>query len=326
MKPPRLKLVKGFSVPPQDTPPSGLDEAIALFLRNKRALDDGTQVNYQRVLRRFQGVSPDWPPTNEGIIDFVIDCRLSLKKSTIHSYWSVVHNFVNFLVKQKLIAGNPLDGLSPPEKPDELPRAPFVEQVERLVRYLENEVEQVILLEKRRPDGWGWRKIRDLALFSLIIDTGPRISEALGILLEDIDLTFHSAYIRNPKGPKTRFVFFGKKAKADLSFWLNYRKRLSIPEENSYLFPSLWGGFRQLTPVAASHTLERICTRLEIAPAINPHDLRHFYVSSALDSGNPEYVRQQVGHANLETTSRYARSRDPRRIEDHLRSSPRDRL
>jgi site-specific recombinase XerD len=319
-----LKLVKGYSLMPQDQPLSGLDEAIDIFLKNKKALNEGTQINYQRVLRRYKNVSPIWPPTSEGIIDFVIDCQLNLKKSTTHSYWSVVHNFIGFLVKKKLIPGNPLEGISPPEKPDELPRAPFAEQIEKLVMYLEDEVEQVLMLEKRKPDGWGWRKVRDLALFSLIIDAGLRISEALGILLEDVDN--HTIFVRNPKGSKTRFVVFGKKVKADLRLWSNYRKCLSIPEENTYLFPTLWGGFRQMTPFAASHTLERICARLDISPAINPHQLRHFYASYALDLGNPEYIRQQLGHSNLKTTSRYAQSHDPRRIQDHLKSSPRDRL
>lgn len=310
---------------PQE-PPSGLDEAIAHFLMVKKALSKGTQANYQRVLYLYKRLSPDWPPTTEGVITFIVYCQENHKGSTIHSYWSVVRGFVRFLVKKKLIRDNPLEEISPPKKPDELPRAPPTEQIKKLIEYLESEVVKV--LAKKRGNEWGWRWIRNLALFSLILDTGLRISEALSVQVEDVSLVNGSVYVRNPKGGKSRFVFFGKKAKADIKLWCGYRERVPIPEDYKLLFFTNWGdSYRQMTPSNAQHVLWRICARLGIEPAFSPHDLRHFYAGSAFRFGaNPENVRKQLGHSNLKITSRYAMSWDEGRAEDHLYSSPRDRL
>jgi site-specific recombinase XerD len=320
---PQLCLVKGFGMSSQDLPPSGLDEAISLYLTAKKALDKGTQANYRRVLRFYKNVSPQYPPTAEGIIAFIVHCQETLKASTVHSYWTMVKGFIKFLVKKRLIV-DPLEGISPPPKPDELPRSPPASQVERLIEHLEIEVER--LLAKRQKSAQGWRKVRNLALYSLIVDTGLRINEALSIQMEDISLDNHTVFVRNPKGYQTRFVVFGKRVRADLKLWFEYRSR-ALAHDSPLVFFTTWGkAVRQMGTSNAEHNLERICARLRI-PALNPHDLRHFYAVAALENGaSPEDVRKQLGHSSLETTSRYAKSRDERRLELHLKSSPRDRL
>lgn len=319
-QPPKIRLVKGYRVMSQE-PPDELGTAIARFLMFRSALGKGTLKQYGRVLKLYQQISPVWPPTAEAIAAFIAHCRGKYGDYTTHTYFSIIRGFINFLVKKRLIVDNPLDEISPPRAPANLPRAPAAEHIKTLIAYLEQEVEEVLngAGGKRK----GWREVRNLALFSLLLDSGLRVAEAANVRLEDVDLDNWLIFVRKGKGTKQREVPLGRTTRADIKLWLNYRQALKIPASCPYLFVSKR---RAWNPVGVGHIeqlLEILCTRLNIAPKITPHLLRHaFAVYSYSNGASLERIRQWLGHTSLGTTARYLMSREG--LKEHLKSSPRD--
>lgn len=327
MPPPKFRLVKGFGMSQE---PDALEAAIERFLLSKRLLSGNTQTHYRQALKHYRTISPDWPPTPESIIRFINWCQANYQDSTVFSYWAVVRGFVRFLVKRRIINDNPLEEIAPPPKAEELPRAPAAEQIERLMSYLEKEVEKVLTKGQKRYGYQGWREVRNLALYSLILDTGLRVNEAVSVHLEDVNLEEWSVFVRNAKRKKQRFVAIGRTCRADLKLWMNYRGLIPMLDSSPgrpYLFLSRRVGWVPMSVANVENTLEKICNKLGIAPAINPHDLRHAFCAYWVEQGGSlEEARKQMGHSSIVTTARYAKSIDDRRLQNHLRSSPRDNL
>lgn len=329
MSPPcSFRLVKGYKVVPTQEP-GLLDTAIERYLFLKKALDDDTLIYYRRALNLYKMVSPGWPPTVECLIAFIVHLQASYEDSTVYSYWAVIKGFTNWLARRHIIDDDPLMDLAEPGRPDDIPRAPPAASLKTLFTHLEAEVERVITGKKRYPY-WGWREARNLALYSLLLDSGLRVQEACNVLLEDVSLEEWSIFVRHAKQKKQRFVVIGRTARADLKLWLKYRELIPIRSDNPglpYLFISRYKGWTPMSIFNIEDTLHRLCSRLAIEPSLTPHQLRHAYVAySLLGGGSIEEIRKQAGHSSLTTTARYAKHVDNRRLQDHLKASPRDHL
>lgn len=328
MKPPHLRLVKGYGMSPQE--PDELEAAIKRYLLTKQALAEATIKHYRKVLKTYRGICPDWPPDQVTIVKFIAYCQESYEDNTIQVYWTVLKMFVTWLVKRELIVDDPFEDMAPPTRPDDLPRAPAIASLKTLFGYLENRVEGV-LAKKKRPTYWGWREVRNLTLYSLLLDTGLRISEVVGVQLEDVSLEDWSVFVRHAKRKRQRYVAIGHTARADLRLWLKYRELIPLKSGSPglpYLFLAYYRD--DWIPISLSNiedTLQRKCALLNIEPAFTPHHLRHAYCSYSIDRGGSiEAIRLQMGHANLATTARYAKRVDPERLKNHLKTSPRDYL
>lgn len=321
---PRLRLVKGNRMPPQE--PDGLDTAIERFILAKAAITDHTLHQYKRILYQYRDLSPDWPPTPEGIAGFIGHLKeRQYEPHTAHTYYSVLRNFIKFCLKRRLINDDPLDGISSPRRPGSLPRAPLPDDLKKLFAYLENEVEKVISEKKPPYDHWGWHKVRNLAVCSLLLDCGLRVSEAINVRLVDVDLEKWTVFVERGKGNKDREVPLGRTSRADLKLWLNYRSLIPIGPDDpgrEYLFVSHRRGWVQMSPAHVDRTLGATCKRLGIVH-ITPHQLRHAFASLSHAGGAPLGVIQQLmGHSEATTTTRYLMIKDA--LREHLKSSPRD--
>lgn len=326
--PPKFRLVKGFSVKPQDLPESSeLDGAISRFLLSKQALAQDTQIHYKQALKLYQSISPEWPVTSESLIRFITRCQGVYQVSTVHSYWSVIRGFVYWSIKRKLLTENPIEEVSAPVRPETLPKWPPAENVKRLIGFLEAEVEKV-LTGKKRYDYWGWHEVRNLALYSLLVATGLRNAEASNVRLEDIDLKAQFVFVRKAKGTKQRYVPFGNRTRADLNLWLKHRALIPMLPSSpglDHLFVSRRVGWRPMATANIENTLEKICEEAGVIPILNPHNLRHFFAYQCHDRGiSLERVRIWMGHSDITTTARYTRGKEG--LEDYLRVSPRDHL
>lgn len=324
VRPSRLKLVKGRY---SQERPDMLQEAIKKFLLTKATLDDGTQLFYAKALNAYQRVSPEWPPSLETVVRFINHYQTHYADSTAHVYYTVVRMFIAYLVKRRILSDNPLEDLSPPGSPDDLPRAPAAEVLECFFAHLENEVERVLRPGKKKPPFYGWREIRDLAYFSLLFDTGLRLREACNILVEDVDLGMRRVFVRYAKRKRQRYVVIGKRTTADLRLWFKLREKICLPEEElAYFFLRRYRGWGGITAWGMEQVLTQYCKSLAIEP-FTPHQLRHAYVDTALKlGGDLREIQMQMGHLNLRTTLRYAKGVTDKRLEHHDQASPRDFL
>lgn len=333
MPPPKFRLVKGFGMLPQepasllrDETQAELDRAIARFIQARSAITAHTLGQYRRILGIYKQLG-DWPPTPEGVAAFIDHYNgQDYEQNTIHTYYSILRNFIKFAHRRRLIDDDPLDEVSPPRRPGNLPRAPLSEVLDRLMVHLEAQVEQVITTKKKPYPWWGWRDVRDLALYSMMLDSGLRVTEAVNVRVTDLDLKNWVIFVNRGKGDKQREVPMGKTTHGDLKLWTEYRALVPIPPRDpghAYLFISHRRGWQPMSSAHAEKTLTKICREAGIMPKITPHLLRHAFASLSHAYGAPVgRIQQWLGHSEMGTTARYLLTREG--LRDHLKSSPRD--
>jgi len=146
---------------------------------------------------------------------------------------------------------------------------------------------------------------RNFTLFSLIYALGLRLSEALGINLEDIDVKKDLITIRG-KGRKVRTIPLTDQVKAMLLDWIIMRKALMNSNDNHALFLSKKG--KRLSGRMAEHAFKLVrdtMGNLTISRVV-PHTLRHAFASHAIDGEADVLVLKTIlGHASIKTTELY---------------------
>jgi len=139
---------------------------------------------------------------------------------------------------------------------------------------------------------------RNYAIVTLLAYTGMRISEALSILLSDLNLQTGECIVRNGKGNKQRTVLMNTKVINAIRDYIKVRIRYSTSEISRFLFISRKNATLNRTVV------NRIFARYSIK--ITPHQLRHFFCTNAIEKGlSIHEVANQAGHANINTTLLY---------------------
>ena len=145
---------------------------------------------------------------------------------------------------------------------------------------------------------------RNFTLFSLIYSIGLRISEALGINLEDIDMKKDLITIRE-KGRKVRIIPLTDHVKAMLLDWIVMRKALMNSNSNHALFLSKKGNRFSIRTAEQAFKQVRDSMDLSIARVV-PHTLRHAFASHAIDGEADVLVLKTIlGHASIKTTELY---------------------
>jgi site-specific recombinase XerD len=146
------------------------------------------------------------------------------------------------------------------------------------------------------------------AFFSLVFDTGLRISEAAGLKVGDIDRARGVIHVRQGKGGKDRQVKLGERLYAILQgYWREDRMTGPHPEtisKDSPVFANAKGGpFCQAT---ARLALRRAACEAGITKPITPHTLRHSFATAQLEAGTGlRVVQAQLGHARITSTEHY---------------------
>lgn len=206
-----------------------------------------------------------------------------------------VRGLHRFAHREGLTAGDPAREVRPPAAVRRLPKALPVEHV-------------VALLEAAGA-GEGPRPLRDRALLELLYGTGARISEAVGLAVDDVDDV--SGLVRlDGKGGKQRVVPVGSFALGALSAYLvQGRPALSAAGSGtSALFLNARGG--RLSRQSAWTVLRAAAVRAgwesSRVEGLSPHVLRHSFATHLLDGGaDVRVVQELLGHASVTTTQVY---------------------
>jgi len=147
--------------------------------------------------------------------------------------------------------------------------------------------------------------LRNRALLELLYSTGARISEAVGLDVDDIDTHARSVLLRG-KGGKQRLVPIGRPAIAALDAYLvRGRPGLAIRGRGiPGIFLNSRGG--RLSRQSAWQVLQDAAERAGITAAVSPHTLRHSFATHLLDGGaDVRVVQELLGHASVTTTQIY---------------------
>jgi integrase/recombinase XerD len=144
---------------------------------------------------------------------------------------------------------------------------------------------------------------RELAILETFYSTGCRVSELIGIKLNDIDWTTNSVHLFG-KGKKHRTSYLNAKALVAIKEYLGSRKYAS-----EYLFCNDRGG-GQMKKENVERMIRKLAQRAGMeGKGITPHVMRHTTATQALQSGMPiQDIQQLLGHANVSTTMIYAKT------------------
>jgi integrase/recombinase XerC len=215
---------------------------------------------------------------------------------TIARKLSSIRAYLRFCKRERLIEENVALLVHPPKAKKALPQFLTPEQAAQLV---EAPARTARSPEPRRAASW----LRDQAILEVLYGCGLRVSECVGLDLEDVGDA--ELRVRRGKGRKDRVVPLGRKAREAI---LAYRKVRPTPKSitptTNALFLSARGARISDRSVRRLIDEHSICAG---TPKTHPHALRHSYATHLLGSGaDLRSIQELLGHASLKTTARYA--------------------
>jgi integrase/recombinase XerD len=204
-----------------------------------------------------------------------------------------VRGFHRFCVTDGLAASDPAAGVRPPPPARRLPKALPLADVEAI-------------LEAAGSPGTVLA-LRDRALLEVLYGTGARISEAVGLDVDDLDRVEGTALLRG-KGGKDRLVPVGSYALAAVEAYLTRARpelaSVGTSERAGAMFLNARGG--RLSRQSAWTVLVKAADRAGVTRDVSPHTLRHSFATHLLEGGaDVRVVQELLGHASVTTTQIY---------------------
>lgn len=224
----------------------------------------------------------------------------SLSNSTVYSQVNAMRAFFKALVDNGVIAANPADPLPLPKRSRKLPTYLTSDELLALLRASES-----------NP--------RDHCLLEFIYATGVRVSEAVGMRVDSVNLNEKTALVRSGKGDKDRLVIMSEHVRQELAHYLKKRGTHS-----DSLFPNRSGS--RLSSRYVEKMIGRYAKQARIPKPVTPHVLRHTFATHMLD-GNVDIraIQELLGHSSLATTQIYTHV-TTERLRRIITSHPRETL
>ncbi len=220
-----------------------------------------------------------------------------------------LRSFYNYFYQSELIDKNPAVLIPMPKIHDkEIVRLDADE-----VAILLDQVEDGTNLSKNQLKYHEKTKIRDVALLTLLLGTGIRVSECVGLDINDVDFKNNGIKIRRKGGFET-VVYFGDEVESSLKNYIEQRKLIIPLSGHEYaLFLSLQN--RRITVRAVENLVKKYASRVTTLKNITPHKLRSTYGTSLYrETGDIYLVADVLGHKDVNTTRKhYAALEDERR-------------
>jgi len=276
-----------------------LEPALDLFLvhvRVEKGLSANTVEGYGHDLRRYldhlegAGVA-DWARVErrhiQGHLAGLVEAGLSPRSQA--RALSAIRALHKLLAAEKLTPGDPTDEIDSPRRDRKLPQPLSPAECAALLT----------APDPRTPAGR-----RDRAMLELLYATGLRVSELVGLMLNDVNLETRVLVARG-KGNKERLVPVGAPAAESVKAYLSGARELLLKGRRSPdLFVTPRGG--RMTRHGFARLLGRHCRTAGITRRVSPHKLRHSFATHLLAGGaDLRAVQAMLGHADVATTQIY---------------------
>jgi integrase/recombinase XerD len=219
--------------------------------------------------------------------------------STVRTRMVCLIAFLHFLLEQEILSPSLFKKRIKLKLPETLPRAMDPKDVKKLIDVIHD--------------------TRDRALIFLLLRTGIRIGEVLGLTINDIDIPEKKVRVmEGEKNEQGRVVYLSPDALFALRRWFRIRKK-----EETYLFYGHHHG--RLCYSAARSCFVKYLHKARLdQKGYTVHCLRHTFASELLNAGmRLEILQQLLGHDDIEVTRRYARLTDRTREEEYFRAMAR---
>ncbi len=288
-----------------------LDEQIQGYLDHltiERGVAANTLSSYRRDLRRYaehltgRGIADLRAVGETDVSDFLIALRKGDPDNGITALSAVsaartlvaVRGLHRFLAAEGVVEVDVARAVKPPTPTRRLPKSLTLDEVVSLLEAAGGE------RESDRP-----LTLRNRALLEVLYSTGARISEAVGLDIDDVDTESRSVLLRG-KGGKQRLVPIGRPAVSALDTYL-VRGRPDLARRGKGtpgIFLNARGG--RLSRQSAWQVLQDAAEAAGIASAVSPHTMRHSFATHLLDGGaDVRVVQELLGHASVTTTQIY---------------------
>jgi site-specific recombinase XerD len=234
---------------------------------------------------------------------------------------AAVRSFLDYYYRKRAIDSNPAMLVDFPKMHDKLIIRLEPDEVAQLLE----EVESGAHLSKWQQNFHKHTKIRDTAILSLMLGTGMRVSECVGIDIEHVDFTQNGVKVLR-KGGDEAVLYFGEEVEMALKEYIEMRTQISpLKKDNHALFLSMQR--KRIGVRAVENLVKKYAKLVNALKNISPHKLRSTYGTQLYqETGDIYLVADVLGHADVNTTRRhYAHMSEARRKSAaqhvHLRNS-----
>jgi integrase/recombinase XerC len=251
--------------------------------------------------------------------------RLHQTRASVARKLSALRTFGRFLKREGWIENDPAALAVSPKREIKVPAHLTVDEMTRLLEM---------------PDATQPLGRRDRAILELFYASGLRLSELVGLDVEDINLSARMARVMG-KGAKERLVPFNRTAEAALRAWLKdrYALRSSLPLNRESRITNqqsrrpkadsrepVFVNFRgtRLTGRSIQRLVARYVAQCSTRFGISPHALRHSFATHLLQAGaDLRAIQELLGHVQLSTTQRYTHVNAAQLLEVYRKAHPR---
>lgn len=270
------------------------------YLHHERDASPHTRKNYLADLRQFIAFvkerTPGVPPqgmrglqqiTKEFVRTYLAVLLERHHPASVARKLASLRTFFQFWIRQGAMEENPAKEIATPKVPKRVPK--FL-----------NMDEMTALLEG--PKGDGVLILRDKAMMEFMYASGLRVSELVGLNVDDVDL--HAGQVRVlGKGRKERLVPVGSKACEAMKRYVTKRGEL-VSDGSPALFCNRRGG--RLTSRSVERMIRKYLRTSGLSKHVTPHVLRHTFATHLLNQGaDLRGIQELLGHASLSTTQKY---------------------
>jgi integrase/recombinase XerC len=277
-------------------------ERFSTYLQHERAVSPHTHKNYLVDLQQFfTFLETSFPGFSESEDRRLGEIDATVVRDYMGRQWNEwspssmarklasLRTFFNYCQRQGLTETNPAKEIATPKIPKRIPKFLTVDEV-------------FALLDAAVEDGPLGR--RDRAILELLYASGLRVSELVGLNVEDVDLSSMTVRVLG-KGRKERYVPMGEKARDALVQYVEKRPEITgtVSTEKSF-FVNRRGG--RLTARSIERLLAKYLQRCGLQKSVTPHVLRHTFATHLLGAGaDMRGIQELLGHSSLSTTQKY---------------------
>ena len=270
------------------------------YLREVKQASENTVQSYRRDLMQMityleeKEIREAAKVTKTSLHGYILHMEEQGKAATtISRMMAAMKAFSNYECMQACIRRNPAESLHAPKVEKKAPVVLSVDQVSALLA---------------QPSGQTPKEIRDKAMLALLYATGIRVSELIGIQMEDINMNIGFLVCRD--GERERTIPFGRSAKAALEEYLEHaRNELLRGKGSDYFFVNCTGG--AMSRQGFWKIIKYYGEKAGIEEDITPHTLRHSFAAHLIARGaDMRAVQTILGHSDMATTQMYAAYRE----------------
>jgi len=283
---------------------NALTRKFLAYLQHERNFSDHTIRSYTADLAQFvrfiAGAEASESLDDEAVCDHIRRARpINLRgflaelrradysRATIARKIATLRSFYKFLAREGEVRRNPVKVIRTPRQDKRLPKFLDPAEVERLLA---------------APNGKDILSLRDAAMLEVLYSTGMRVSELVGIDLDDVDPIADVVRVRG-KGRRERLAPLGSYAVRALNRYLEARSQADVRDEQA-VFLNRHGG--RLNVRSVRRKLAKYLAMAGLDPSASPHTLRHSFATHMLERGaDLRAVQELLGHRSLSSTQIY---------------------